>query len=217
MSPVLDWRPHWDPRSDAHRLGATPMCATLAERPQIIRWKGVWLDQGQEGACTGFGEEHVRALTPYPQAVTNASAQTVYYEARRLDEWPGEDYEGSSVNGAMLAARFYGHIDSWKWAKTTQEARHGLSYHGAGEAGTWWYDGMWNPDADGFLHPTGSVVGGHAYAVAGYKTINGRRAYRMENSWGQDWGQNGGAWLWEEDFAALLGNEGELAFPKKVR
>jgi hypothetical protein len=217
MNPTLDWRPNWDPRSAQFRFAALPMCANLRYRDRIIRTKSKWLDQGQEGACTGFGEEHVRLLSPYSQTSSNAKAREVYKKAQFLDEWPGEDYEGSSVNGAMKAAREMGLIKSWRWALSTVEAGHGLSYHGAGEMGSWWYSGMWEPDSTGFVHPTGSKVGGHAYAIAGYKYINGGRAYRIENSWGPSWGDNGGAWISEFDFASLLADDGELAFPVKVR
>jgi hypothetical protein len=214
---TLDWRPHWDPRSNAFRFTTVPMCATLRTRSSIMRTKGQWLDQGREGACTGFAAEHARALGPYKQETSDSVAQLVYYEARRQDEWEGENYEGSSVNGAMKAQRLMGSIKAWRWATTGEEARHGLSYHGAGIIGSWWYDGMWSTDANGFLHPTGTKVGGHAYAIAGYKWINGNRAYRIENSWGRGWGDNGGAWISEFDFEALLADQGELAFPVKVR
>ena len=214
---VLDWRPNWDPRSEAFRFATIPMCSNLSARASAMRTKGVYLDQGREGACTGFGEEHVRALSPYPQQTSDSIAQQVYYEARRQDEWEGEAYEGSSVNGAMKAARLFGYVKSWKWATTVSEARHGLSYHGAGEAGTWWWSGMWNTDADGFIHVTGDRAGGHAYAVAGYGVHKGEPAFRMENSWGPGWGDNGGAWIKETDFALLLADGGELAFPLKVR
>lgn len=215
---TLDWRPKWDPRSNRHRLAVTPMCASLTYRNSIMRTKAQFLDQGSEGACTGFGEEHVRALSPYPQQSSDELARQVYHEARRQDEWEGEDYEGSSVNGAMKAARLMGLVKEWKWATTPQEARHGFSYHGAGEMGSWWYEGMWDTDANGFVHPTGAKVGGHAYAIAGYKmTPEWGRIYRIENSWRRTWGDNGGAWLVEADFNALLADEGELAFPTKVR
>lgn len=217
MRRSFDWQPKWDPRSTAFRFSALPMCSSLTYRQSIMRTKHQFLDQGQEGACTGFGEEHVRALSPYPQATTDDLAREVYYEARRQDEWEGEDYEGSSVNGAMRAARHKGLIKSWKWATTTVEAAHGLSYHGAGEMGSWWYSGMFDTDANGFIHPTGSKVGGHAYAIAGYRHVNGQRAYRIENSWGPSWGDLGGAWISEFDFASLLADQGELAFPTKVR
>lgn len=217
---ILDWRPQ-PPRlralNEPFRLGATAACTTLTERRSIRRTKRVWLDQGQEGACTGFGAEHVLASSPYPVETDASMAQRVYYMARERDEWPGEDYEGSSVNGAMHAERDLGRIDAWYWARTTQEARHGLSYHGAGEAGTNWYTGMFNTDADGFIHTTGQVEGGHAYCVGGYGWLNGGRYYTIDNSWGPGWGFDGSARIWEEDFAQLLAESGEFAVPKKVR
>lgn len=212
---TFNWRPKWDPRSTA--FTATAMCSSLAERKSVMHTKDIWLDQGSEGACTGFGEEHVQALTPYSRETANWIAQDIYHQARREDEWPGEDYEGSSVNGAMKAARLAGRVKSWIWATTLPEARHGLSYHGAGEAGTWWWEGMDHPDSEGFIYPTGSKRGGHAYAIAGYRTGPQGRAFRMENSWGQGWGDNGGAWILEQDFAILMSDQGELTFPTKVR
>lgn len=214
---VLDWRPTPDPRSEAFRFTNVPMCATLTERATVMRTKAIHLDQGQEGACTGFGEEHVLALSPYPQTTTDQIAQSVYHRARFLDEWPGEAYEGSSVNGAMLAAREMGRVKSWKWAKTGAEIRHGLSYHGAGEAGTWWYDGMFDSDSTNHIHPVGMKAGGHAYAVAGWRMVGTRRRYWIENSWGPTWGNNGGAWIWEDEFLMLIADDGEMAFPTKVR
>jgi len=63
------------------------------------------LDQGLEGACTGFGLATVanyllrrRQVTPDPVQV---SPRMFYSMARRYDEWPGEDYSGSSARGAM--------------------------------------------------------------------------------------------------------------------
>ena len=63
------------------------------------------LDQGSEGACTGFGLATVanylllrRRVIPDPVPV---SARMLYDLARRYDEWPGEDYSGSSARGAM--------------------------------------------------------------------------------------------------------------------
>ena len=63
------------------------------------------LDQGQEGACTGFGLATVahfllRTRKVFPDK-TNVSPRMFYEMAKRYDEWPGEDYEGSSARGAM--------------------------------------------------------------------------------------------------------------------
>lgn len=63
------------------------------------------LDQQAEGACTGFGLAavahfllHRRKVRPDRVAV---SPRMLYEMARRYDEWPGEDYSGSSARGAM--------------------------------------------------------------------------------------------------------------------
>lgn len=213
---VLDWRPKFDPRSLTFAFAAQPGCSNLTARSTIRRTKKIWLDQGQEGACTGFGEENVRALTPHSAETNDDEARVVYDEARRQDEWPGEDYDGSSVNGAMKAARLQGKIKSWYWCYSLDELDHALSYHGAVEAGTQWYEGMWEPDENGVLHATGAIVGGHAYAIAGYRNVDGVRYYRIENSWGKEWGDEGGAWISADDMRGLLMKNGELACPAKA-
>ena len=61
------------------------------------------LDQGQEGACTGFG---LAAVINYQLAKRDikrrVSPRMLYEMARKYDEWPGEKYEGSSARGAMI-------------------------------------------------------------------------------------------------------------------
>ena len=89
------------------------------------------LDQGSEGACTGFGlaaminylmwrrgiENHLRAgetletFTP-PEKV---STRMLYHLARFYDEWPGEDYEGSSCRGAIKAWHRHGVCSDACW------------------------------------------------------------------------------------------------------
>ncbi len=214
---TLDWHPNFDEQSVPYRLALLDCYKIGLRRRSITRKRRVWLDQGQEGACTGFGEENVRAFTPHPaKDVSNDTARRVYIEARKQDEWPGEDYDGSSVNGAMKAARLFGWVKSWHWAYGVDEVKHGLSYHGPGEFGTWWYTGMFNPDSNGFVHPTGVKEGGHAICLSGYRVIGGHIAYQLDNSWGPDWGINGGALIWEDDLAMLLSDDGEFAVPTKI-
>jgi hypothetical protein len=77
------------------------------------------LDQGQEGACTGFGLATVahyllrcRKVEPDP---TGVSPRMFYEMAKRHDEWPGEDYDGSSARGAMKGWHKHGVCASELW------------------------------------------------------------------------------------------------------
>jgi Papain family cysteine protease len=63
------------------------------------------LDQGREGACTGYGlatTVHFLLRTRHGKRDRDPiSPAMLYAMARRYDEWPGEGYEGSSARGAM--------------------------------------------------------------------------------------------------------------------
>ncbi|MDE2402036.1 MAG: peptidase C1 [Burkholderiales bacterium] len=67
---------------------------------------GLILDQGQDGACTGFGLACVvnqlrwRKLGA-PADMVSVSPAMLYTFARRYDEYEGESYEGSSCRGAI--------------------------------------------------------------------------------------------------------------------
>ncbi|MEO6455150.1 MAG: C1 family peptidase [Ginsengibacter sp.] len=82
------------------------------------------LNQGEEGACTGFA---LAANINYHLAVNGrcnvadilkigASPRMLYEMARRYDEWPGENYEGSSARGTMKGWTAHGVVtrNSWK-------------------------------------------------------------------------------------------------------
>jgi hypothetical protein len=67
---------------------------------------GLILNQGREGACTGFGLtcviNYLRWVKPdRPAAFTSVSPRMLYTLARRYDEYEGENYEGSSCRGAI--------------------------------------------------------------------------------------------------------------------
>ncbi len=64
------------------------------------------LDQGQEGACTGFGLACVINYARWrkarhPVKLDSVSPRMLYNFARRYDEYAGEDYDGSSCRGAL--------------------------------------------------------------------------------------------------------------------
>lgn len=80
------------------------------------------LDQGREGACTGYALATVinyllkhRSKEPGQAPV---SPRMLYELARRYDEWPGEDYEGSSARGAMKGWHKHGISTDALWRGT---------------------------------------------------------------------------------------------------
>lgn len=86
------------------------------------------LDQGAEGACTGFGLaavinylnwrkhlEEVKQRGRKGGKVPRVSPRMLYHMARIYDEWPGEDYEGSSCRGAMKGWHRHGICTDLLW------------------------------------------------------------------------------------------------------
>ena len=60
------------------------------------------LDQGDEGACTGFGlAATINLLFQFQRTPIRVSARMLYEMAKLYDEWPGQDYSGSSCRGAI--------------------------------------------------------------------------------------------------------------------
>ena len=80
------------------------------------------LDQGEEGACTGFGLaaviNYLRLRQAFEQETPvspKVSERMLYHLAKQYDEWPGEDYEGSSCRGAMKGWHRHGVCLETSW------------------------------------------------------------------------------------------------------
>lgn len=101
--------------------------------PQYIKQKLV-LDQGREGACTGFGLaatinymlwwRHItqQLTTGGNYDFTSVSPHMLYDLARFYDEWPGEDYDGSSCRGAMKGWHKHGVCEYSLWTQSVKSA-----------------------------------------------------------------------------------------------
>jgi hypothetical protein len=97
---------------------------------------GMILDQGEEGACTGFGlaacvnylhwERWQRTGCEGP-APGRVSTRMLYHMAKLYDEWSGEDYDGSSCRGAMKGWHHHGVCDEtlWPYRKRFTEPEEG--------------------------------------------------------------------------------------------
>lgn len=223
MDRVFDRRASFDPRSLDYGIRTL-----LAAKPaRSYSWRHVQLDQGSEGACVGFSVAMEAAARPKPvfgdpckKSFTTADvlrlnklASAVYHRAQEIDEWPGEDYEGTSVLAGMKAGREMGWWEQYRWAlgptaeAAADDVMRTVGRFGPVVMGTWWWSGMMAADADGFLHPTGRPLGGHAFLLTRYNAK--RDAVWTPNSWG-GWGQG---WIKRADVVKLLAEDGEGSVP----
>ena len=87
---------------------------------------GLILNQGQEGACTGFGLACVANYLLWRQhlalggkgKLASVSPRMFYNLARHYDEWPGQDYDGSSCRGALRGWHKHGVCTAKHWPHT---------------------------------------------------------------------------------------------------
>jgi hypothetical protein len=83
------------------------------------------LDQGTEGACTGFALAAVINYLLHQRKIKRRISPRMLYElARRYDEWPGENYSGSSARGAMKGWERHGVCTRKKWPDDLHGAKN---------------------------------------------------------------------------------------------
>ncbi|HVK55482.1 MAG TPA: C1 family peptidase [Burkholderiales bacterium] len=114
QSLTLDARPdRLDLRDFPYRPPVENLPGQFPANPQVQQSlpayleAGLILDQGKEGACTGYGLAAVMNYLLWAQSgmqmgrKDRVSPRMLYHLARFYDEWPGENYEGSSCRGAL--------------------------------------------------------------------------------------------------------------------
>ncbi len=83
------------------------------------------LDQGTEGACTGFALAAVINYLLHQRKIKRRISPRMLYElARRYDEWPGENYSGSSARGAMKGWERHGVCTRELWPDKLHGPKH---------------------------------------------------------------------------------------------
>jgi hypothetical protein len=202
----------FDPRDANHPLGAA---APLKVTRSSMMWETpAPMNQGPTFECTAYSAEHFLMSAPVKNNIYLTPNQL--YKLNQLnDEWPGENYSGSSVRAAFKVLQAAGFISEYAWATDADTARRWVLMNGPVVFGTNWYANMMTPNkTTGFIRASGKAVGGHAYMIRGaddtIKCPDGSTgAFRVFNSWGEQWGQQGKAWLSYKEGDGLIKNHGE--------
>jgi hypothetical protein len=220
---TFDWKSYHDERSKQY--GIRSLIGKTKITPQRVMWQeGTVLDQGSEGACVGFGwmaEILAKPVAPdkQPSAILgNKIANSYYKRAKEIDEWPGEDYEGTSVLAGAKTVKEQGLIKEYRWCFSVEDIRDAVITEGPVVIGIPWRKNMYSTANNGLVNATGSVVGGHCITITGYDPafkINGKshEVFRWRNSWGTDYGVNGSAYIKAADLSRLLKDNGEACVP----
>lgn len=183
---------------------------------------GSVLDQLDTPMCVGFSGWQWLASGP----VVNHplfTPQDLYKWAQENDQWPGEDYEGSSTLGLMKALKSKNLISDYVWATDAETLMAWVLNKGPVLVGTNWYNDMFTPDKDGFLEPAGDMVGGHEWCIIGgdrdrkCKFDGSTGAFRMLNSWGPKWGDHGRAWVSMKTMDRLIKEDGEAVTASEIK
>lgn len=227
-----------DERDKSFPLSAALAKATTMSAPRQHRywWDSAWWgDQGSDPFCVAFSWMHWLEDGPtthfyksrdFDPAYLNEynkekhqslfNPTVIYSEAQKIDEWPGENYEGTSVRAGAKVLRSLGVISEFRWAYTLDEVVQAVLNLGPVVVGTWWYTDMFIPNFKGVIKASGQKAGGHAYIINGVNVK--KRMFRIKNSWGRGWGEKGHAYISFDDFEKLLLEDGEacMAFEKKL-
>ncbi|NJL70412.1 MAG: hypothetical protein HC888_01780 [Candidatus Competibacteraceae bacterium] len=181
-------------------------------------------DQGSTSQCVAYSG--IKYLDSAPirnrDFALNVGFSELYHRCQLIDEWPGENYDGTSVRALFKILKEMGYIQEYRWAFDIPTMVQHVLTTGPMVVGTDWHTGMYSVDGRGFIHPTGRSNGGHAYMIKG---VNTRTvcpdgtigAFRIINSWGIDWGVNGCASISFAAFAQLLARGGDACCATEIQ
>ena len=195
------------PSRNASRLEKYP-----AQKVRTERVARNWLvpggptDQGGWPHCVAYAGNHLLVAHPKPKFAINPL--DAYNLCQKLDYWPGEAYDGTSVDAFMQVLGRFRLIHEWRWARDVETLAAHVLKTGPAMMGTNWYEHMSNPALDDRITPTGADHGGHAYLIPHVNVE--REEFTILNSWG-NWARKGRAIISFQHMQQLLDRNGEAA------
>lgn len=223
--PSLGRRVEHDPRSLDYAHGVLPKTAIKS-----VDWprRAPIFDQGNRSSYTGnagaglvgtdfIGRTGLTSVTIDGQVVPvdEDFAVKVYSLATQLDQFDGTyppDDTGSSGLGAAKALVKLGLAAKYTHAFSLAALKSAMQ-QGPVMVGTVWLESMFDPTPAGNLtvDRKSEAAGGHEYVLSAYDAAAGQ--FRIDNSWGDGWGQRGSAWITEADMQWLLSQQGDVTVP----
>jgi len=187
-------------------------------------------DQGPDSTTVGFALAYAlqAELTRNSDDNVLPSARSIYVEARKHDELPGEDYEGSSVEGGMIGLQKTGAYSEEDWPygdpapKANAEPKYKIAdytlFPGSsielildalrkGKTVVASIDvdtGFGEVGDDGIVTVSedDQVIGGHAICIVGYSSNT--KLVKFANMWGTGWGAKGFGYISRDDLEKIL-------------
>ena len=175
--------------------------------------RGWWGDQGDSSQCVAYSWTHWLEDGPVghrgPAPLHDPA--TFYAECQRNDEWPGEEYDGTSVRAGAKVLKAQGMITEYRWSQSLDGLLRAVLEAGPVVVGTNWYEKFFDPDEDGIIgegDDWGQVAGGHAWIING--ATRSHEMFRAKNSWGRSWGMGGRFWIPFRAMERLIAEDGEV-------
>lgn len=193
-----------------------PIISNMHDTPEAMSQIG--------NSCVGFSLVTNLLCSPKPgnpyELDSNFALRKVYFYAQKRDIYPGGEYPGAnpvsggtSILDGVKALKDKGLIFGYRWTFSNKQLKIGVGYNKPATIGIPWFEKMNYPNNNGYLIPRGILYAYHAITVVGYDKENNR--FRVLNTWGPNWGDNGKAWIKGKHMKMLLANRGEAVFLKK--